>query len=422
MTWKNSDGIVTGNPFQYPLQAFKINEQCFIRKGHKCGKLFGASRSCFIACPSKDDIEPILEIASMKLNKEGIEPIIAVRDRAYGQDIFCTKICGKIIESKFCIVILDDSIVESKSIPNPNVYYEYGLMTSLEKHIIPLQKDDLKLAFNIQSYDTIKYNHRNIGAELDRAIKDAIKITESKEQTEKKYVFPERSILRRFELAGLLLKDEKWFLHEMIDDTNFKGFGRYNIDFDFYVFLGKIDELNEIQVYLEDLNVILYRIEKLHQDLKDKIKVFDPENMLSKHAKHVFNSTMYGKFNPMMYGNKSKAFNTADFFEQQFYNPSEEEQGLRQYSEILKGYGAETSSKLLQKEEDRREELTNKYKLISIPMYIGFIINPEIQEKNRSDFINKAQKIVSLHKNFDLVQDRNGEIVFGKVKVGLHSI
>ena len=88
-------------------EALKRNEQCFIRKEHKCDKIFGASKSCFIACPTNDDIEPILELMSEKLAKIGIEPIIAVKERAYGQDIFCTKICGKIIESKFCIVILD---------------------------------------------------------------------------------------------------------------------------------------------------------------------------------------------------------------------------------------------------------------------------------------------------------------------------
>jgi len=129
----------------------KINEQCFIRKDHKCGKMFGASKSCFIACPSENGIEITLELISEKLTKAGIEAIIAVKERAYGQDIFCTKICGKIIESRFCLVILDDSIIEKRNIPNPNVYYEYGLMTALQKHIIPLQKDNLKLAFNLLS-------------------------------------------------------------------------------------------------------------------------------------------------------------------------------------------------------------------------------------------------------------------------------
>jgi len=164
--------------FRDSLTGLQVIERCFIRKDHECGKIKGASKSCFVACPKEDELEPILELISEKLSKVGIEAIIAVKERAYGQDIFCTKICGKIIESRFCIVILDDQIDDGRNIPNPNVYYEYGLMTSLEKHIIPLQKEDLTLAFNIQSYDTIKYNSRNIGTELDRAIRDAIRITE----------------------------------------------------------------------------------------------------------------------------------------------------------------------------------------------------------------------------------------------------
>jgi hypothetical protein len=176
MTWQNP--ILAESP-KGAFGSFPINEWCFIRKEHKCGKMFGPSKSCFIACPTNDDLEPILGLMSEKLSKAGIEPIIAVKERAYGQDIFCTKICGKIIESRFCIVILDDSIKNGTNIPNPNVYYEYGLMTALRKHIIPLQKEDLELAFNIQSYDTTKYNNKNINLELDSAIRDAIRLTDS---------------------------------------------------------------------------------------------------------------------------------------------------------------------------------------------------------------------------------------------------
>jgi hypothetical protein len=204
-------------------QPLEINERCFIRKAHRCGKMFGASKSCFIACPTDEALEPIIELMSEKLSKVGVEPIVAVKERAYGQDIFCTKICGKIIEARFCIVILDDTVSNGANIPNPNVYCEYGVMTSLRKHIVPLQKDDLTLAFNIQSYDTIKYNPRNIGAELDRAIRDAIKLTEKKTQEEQKVQLPEKRILRRLELAGFELKDHEWFLSDVVDDTNFLG-------------------------------------------------------------------------------------------------------------------------------------------------------------------------------------------------------
>jgi len=253
---------------------FEPNEECFIRKGHTCEKIFGASKSCFIACPTDDELNPLLELMSEKLAKMGIEPIIAVKERAYGQDIFCTKICGKIIESKFCIVILNDTVNNDKNvpnIPNPNVYYEYGLMTSLKKHIIPLQRDDLELAFNIQSYDTIKYNNKNIASELDIAIKDAVKITESKESGEKIESISETTVLRNFELAGLTLRDDDgWFLSNTIDDTDFRGFSDYERIF--ILLLGKLDEKTELDTYLEDLNVVLFRIEKKSVEIQENLE------------------------------------------------------------------------------------------------------------------------------------------------------
>lgn len=381
MTWKNSYKLqLAENGFQYPLTSLKLNDRCYIRKNHKCGKIFGASRSCFIACPSIDEIEPISEIISLKLANVGIEAIIAVKERAYGQDIFCTKICGKIIESKFCLVILDDLDVNGSSIPNPNVYYEYGLMTSLGKHIIPLQKDDLKLAFNIQSYDTIKYNLKNISNELDRAIKDAIKFTESSDRVEKKHLLDERTLLRNFELAGLALKDEKWFIYDVINDTEFKGFGQSN--FEIYIFLGKIDEIKDLQIYLEDLNVILYRIDKIHKKLKEQFGNLRPDPLYEACGLMVENE-------------------------------------MQDYS-VMSMYNTEVQGKLDQSVREDKEEVINKLDLISMPMYIGFIINPEIPEKDKSAFMHKATEMVMPYAGFKLVQDKNGEIKFGDLRVNLY--
>lgn len=257
-------------PESASLERFRVNDQCFIRKEHKCKKNFGASKSCFIACPTSDDIEPILALMSEKLAKVGIEAVIAVKERAYGQDIFCTKICGKIIESMFCIVILDDAVIDKQNIPNPNVYYEYGLMTALGKHIIPLQKENLKLAFNIQSYDTIKYNSANIATELDRAIKDAIKICESKNEPSSGIALPDKAIMRSMELAGFEIQNDDWFLSTVIDDTDFRGFVPINDHF--CVYLGKIDAHNEIQKYLDDIKVVIYRTEKKFRELEEKLK------------------------------------------------------------------------------------------------------------------------------------------------------
>lgn len=149
---------------------FSIIERCFVRD-KKCERILGGAKIAFIASPDEDDVQLELEILREILKRYDIEPFIAVEFREPGRDIFCEKICGKIIESLFCIVLLNDKILESDAlIPNPNVYYEYGLMTSLDKRIIPLQKADQKLAFNIQSLDTIKYTNKTFKKEVEAAI------------------------------------------------------------------------------------------------------------------------------------------------------------------------------------------------------------------------------------------------------------
>jgi hypothetical protein len=277
MSWQNED--LTESP-KGAFGSFPINERCFIRKEHECGKMFGPSKSCFIACPTNDDLEPILGLMSEKLSKFGVEPIIAVKDRAYGQDIFCTKICGKIIESRFCIVILDDSIKEGNNIPNPNVYYEYGLMTALRKHIIPLQKEDLELAFNIQSYDTIKYNNKNINSELDIAIRDAIRLTEAKEPEKTVEPMDDKFILRKMELAGFSVRGQISSWYHVFVGTEFKLF-RHN-EKNFFAFVGKVDNEKDIQDYMEDLNVLTHRIEAKAKDLKEEIDRYKSNKLLSK--------------------------------------------------------------------------------------------------------------------------------------------
>jgi hypothetical protein len=353
---------------QHPVGPLKVNERCFIRKEHKCGKILGASKSCFIACPDEEELEPILELFSEKLAKVGIATTIAVKERAYGQDIFCTKICGKIIESKFCVTILDDSIVEGKNIPNPNVYYEYGLMTALGKHIIPLQKEDLKLAFNIQSYDTIKYNFRNIGTELDRAIKDAIRITESRDKGDKKEgIFPGKSILRSFELSGFKLRAEDWFLYDVINDTEFKGFGQY--DKGFYVYLGKLDDQEEMQTYLDDLNIVLYRTEKKFEELEREIQELEKE--------------------------------------------SQDSESDGPESRIESEYSASEAYQA-----DAKEELEDTKSKVDLMrrIYVGFIINSKI---DMSDFIKNAASMMSKYDRFSLTYSRENEIIFGDIKVNL---
>ena len=365
------------------VDSFRLNEQCFIRKGHKCGKNFGASKSCFIACPENDELETAIALIMEKLTKEGYEPIVAVKERAYGQDIFCTKICGKIIESRFCIVILDDAVEEKTNIPNPNVYYEYGLMTALGKHIIPLQKKDLKLAFNIQSYDTIKYTGKNISSELDRAIKDAIRITEKREKTykvEEKSTLYEKALLRKLEMAGFNQRDDEWFLHNIIKDTNFKGFGQdEKIDEPFYLYLGKIDNINEFKEYLNDLGIVIFRTEHKAKELQKK---------LSSLKEKLENEEKKTKEMPIIpYEDKSDNYGS--------------------YMSIL---GSENDIESLK---SKIEDIEDKLFRMST-IFIGFIINKQL---NADDFANKAKKLIQNNKRYKLCLSSEELIKFDDISV-----
>jgi len=262
--------------------SFGPNAWCFIRKNHPCGKLYGASKSCFIASPSEPELDPLLELISEKLTKQGVEPVIAVRERAYGQDIFCTKICGRIIESRFCLVILDDNIVGTTSVPNPNVYYEYGLMTAMNKHIIPLQKENLTLAFNIQSYDTVKYTPANMASELNRAIKDAMRLAEGKPAVGDQNQWSDRRVMRCLELAGFTPKDSQWFLDDVIADTGFVGFDS-GVHQKGYAFVAKVDKASQLSSILEDIPVLAYRASRARLDLEGRREAV--KRGLSEHRK-----------------------------------------------------------------------------------------------------------------------------------------
>ena len=355
------------------IGAFSVNENCFIRKEHKCGKIFGASKSCFIACPTEDALEPILDLMAEKLSKANIETVIAVKERAYGQDIFCTKICGRIIESRFCVVILDDTILDSQNIPNPNVYYEYGLMTCLGKHIVPLQKDGLKLAFNIQSYDTIKYNPKNLAPELDRAIRDAIRITESTDKKPQRTSLADKAIMRKLELAGFEAKDEKWFLWDAIADTKFRGFSQPLQGF--YLYLGKVDNIEDCAKYLDDLAVALYRTEKTANQLTESL----PQLQANPDQQLITTETAPTRYPGLI------SFSVADRF---------------------------LSSKALV------DDYVSKLTLMKT-FYVAFIVNTPIDTK---DFAEKATALLRPYPRYRLVFSDSEALAFENLKIPLSDI
>ncbi len=327
--------------------------------------MFGASKSCFIACPTHDELETILGLMSEKLTKIGIEPIIAVKERAYGQDIFCTKICGKIIEARFCIVILDDTVKSETNVPNPNVYYEYGIMTALHKHVIPLQRDDLKLAFNIQSHDTIKYNSRNLTTELDLAIKDAVRLTEAKDGDKTPHAVADKVILRRLEMAGFVLKDQNWFLSDAISDTSFRGFGQH--DKGFYAYISKIDSIDDMQTCLDDLSIVLHRTDKLvktiHQGLNDLERERQEQNVKEQLA------ALNGR-------------------------------------PVVVGWSPTSPDETIAEMQDRLELMTT--------IFIGVIIKNELDS---SEFLRSVATMIEGRDRYRLSVSENGKMAFGEVMV-----
>jgi len=213
-----------------------------------------------------------------------------------------------------------------------------------------------KVSFNIQSYDTIKYTSKNIGIELDRAIKDAIKIAEAKNIIGKKQIISNKSILRKFELANFKIKNESWFLSNLIDDTDFKGLGHHKHGF--YLYLGKLDEKKEFQTYLEDLSIVLYRTEEKFQEM------------------------------------------------------SHEKGKIRKSPQQINIFGITGDEDYI---ESSMEDIKEKMSLMST-FYIAFIVNPELES---SHFLKNAQNIISKYSRFKMVCEKNNILDFGDVKVDL---
>ena len=235
---------------------------------------------CFIACPDPKEVGLELAIISEKLQKEGIDPFIAVRKRAYGEDIFCTKICGKIIESMFCIVLLNDvkSNESNELIPNPNVYYEYGLMTAMKKEIIPLQHSEHNLAFNIQGLETIKYTNENLVDELEKAIKKTLAIIEMTRETEQLEIESDvytRKIFWMLESKGFTpqSRDSRDSLLDTSDNTVFMKYTDSEND-PIFIVIAKNNEMT--MDIIGGMKAISSRIEKIKY--MNEIEISDIES------------------------------------------------------------------------------------------------------------------------------------------------
>ncbi len=155
---------------------YKVNELCIVGNP-SCNWGFNSARMCFIARPSDIEFQLEEDIISTILKERNYETYVALQNIDPGNFAFCTKICSKIISSHFCIVILNQSKHDKNNsikIPNPNVHFEYGLMLAFHKHVIPIQKENESLPFNIYPIDTLKYRPDNFKQKVENAIDDAI--------------------------------------------------------------------------------------------------------------------------------------------------------------------------------------------------------------------------------------------------------
>ncbi|WP_169704313.1 hypothetical protein [Candidatus Kuenenia stuttgartiensis] len=204
----------------------QANEKCLVRH-MDCKWIFGGSRICFVACPNSDEIALELEVIKQKLRCANIEPYVAVDNRDFQKDIFCEKICTKIIESLFCIAILNDVPDPKDGIrkPNANVYYEYGLMTAFKKRIIPVQRTDHQLAFNIQSLDTLKYNPGNFPKLIEEAIQMTMLSFDERNIEKEECGYDINRAEWALDLMGMVRADERFrFRHDRVVSSKSLGF------------------------------------------------------------------------------------------------------------------------------------------------------------------------------------------------------
>lgn len=151
------------------------NEICIIGMP-RCDFVFASTRSCFIGYGFTTSALETTILKSL-LEKRGIEPVEAGGKRNPGENAFCVKICSKIITSQFCCVLVNNDVVDGNELPNPNVNMEYGLMLGFNKYVIPFQRAEQKLPFNIAGLDTIKYTNDNFSSLAESAIEQALKKT-----------------------------------------------------------------------------------------------------------------------------------------------------------------------------------------------------------------------------------------------------
>lgn len=188
-------------------ETIRKNEKCFIGLP-ACGYGYESAKMCFVACPSDEKYALKIQVINDLVESKQYECHIALRKIDPGNFAFCTKICSKIIQSQFCVVLLDPSVLEKDKkteCPNPNVHLEYGMMMSQNKYIIPLQDEKYSLPFNISPLDTIRYTESNFKDRVKEAMRKAIKKFSEREVFGQ--IPPGPEIFTLYNLSGYSMSD-----------------------------------------------------------------------------------------------------------------------------------------------------------------------------------------------------------------------
>jgi hypothetical protein len=264
-------------------KTIRKNENCFIGMP-SCGYGYESAKSCFLACPSYEKYTLVIDAIKDIIESKQYECHIALKRIDPGNFAFCTKICSKIIQSQFCIVLLNPSPGKTnlKEYPNPNVHLEYGMMISQNKHIIPLQDEKYDLAFNISPLDTIKYNLVNLKIKVTEAIDNAI--ARATKSTTSGQIPQGPEIFTFYNMSGYIMSDVTniflKFVFNLGSSLGFYLFNNYNESK--FKFIGpfEIEDPKKAILHTKLLidNIIsTYKraISNISKDNKDKLKKFE---------------------------------------------------------------------------------------------------------------------------------------------------
>ncbi len=255
-------------------ETLRKNEKCFIGMP-SCGYVYESAKLCFVACPSHEKYTLKIEVIKDIIESYQYECHVALKRIDPGNFAFCTKICSKIIQAQFCIAFLDPSFDDDDSeYPNPNVHFEYGMMISQNKYVIPLQDEKHDLPFNISPLDTIKYNDSNFKQKVTEAIEFAIKKSAENKIAGALPQSPE--LFTFYNLYGYRLTDTNLnFLKLLYEFGSNLGFFLFdNKKNDTYKYIGPFDN-EDPKLAILHTKLLVENIVRTYEDIKKRPKGSD---------------------------------------------------------------------------------------------------------------------------------------------------